>query len=195
MTVKTNSMWNETSSLWTIVGKKIQRLATGMPPPTKKKKINSTWIHNLETLAYGNRMALRWSCIASPVLFQPFIPPSHTLFMFLLNMADFQFPGLLFHQVAFFFSLSTGHLSHSLSPTMPLFLSLSFHIFFSLLSVSPPPFTHLNDSLYLSFIPPSVHRRCNWSISFIHIVILKNLYLTEERTWLLHHFSDLLTWF
>ncbi|KAI9545292.1 Myelin transcription factor 1, partial [Dissostichus eleginoides] len=56
----------------------------------------STEPQSKEALAY--RMVLRCSCITSPVLFYPFIPPAHTLFMLLLNLDGCQFPGLLCHQ-------------------------------------------------------------------------------------------------
>lgn len=89
----------------------------------------------------------------------PFIPPSHTLFMLLLNLADCQFPGLLFHQVAFF------HYLPDRFPTLPLrprhsFLSFSFRIsFYSLLSPPLPPCASLTDSLCARSIsralPPS----------------------------------------
>lgn len=85
--------------------------------------INSAWIYHQEALAYSNRMVLRFSCITSPILFHRFIPPSHTLFMLLLNLADCQFPGLLFHQVAFFHYLPDG------SPTLLLHPRYSFFHF------------------------------------------------------------------
>lgn len=112
--------------------------------------INSAWIYHQEALVYSNRMVLRFSCITSPILFHRFIPPSHTLFMLLLNLADCQLPGLLFHQVAFF-SLSAGRISHSLS--IIFFLTCPFTLFLSS-SLSKPPRSSLVPYLYFCFSLP-----------------------------------------
>lgn len=158
-------------------------LLSSPPPP-----INSTWIYHQETLAYSNSMVLRCSCITFPVLFHPFIPPSHTLFMLLLNMAYCQFPGLLCHQVAFF-SLSAGQISHSLSPPRHSFFHLLFTslfpLFYLLLPVHISPIHSLSLSVYTSLshsLPLySVHRRCNWSTTFPHIVIFKSPFASQRR--------------
>lgn len=147
--------------------------------------IDSACIYHQETLAYSNRMVLRCSCITSPVLFHPFIPPSHTIFMLLLNLADCQFPGLLFHQVAFFHYLPDG------SPTLLLHPRHSFFhfLFTSLFALFHLPlFLPMQVSLSLSLSIPlslthclSVHRRCNWSTTFPHIVIFKSPLASQRR--------------
>lgn len=130
-------------------------------------------------------MVLRCSCITFPVLSHPFIPPSHILFMLLLNVADCQFLVLLFHQVVFFL-LSAGQISHLLFPTPSL-----FHLLFTSYS-SPlfsPPYAHLTNSVsftksvsLIHFLSPlSMHRRCNWSTTFPHIVIFKSPFASPRR--------------
>lgn len=135
-------------------------------------------------------MLLRCSCITFLVLRHPFIPPSHTLFMLLLNLADCQFPGLLFHQVAFF------HYLPDRSPTLFLhprhtFFHFPSHLFLPSFISLFPPYASLTDSLsvpvYTSLslthflFPLSVHRRCNWSTTFPHIVIFKSLFASQRR--------------
>lgn len=115
--------------------------------------------------------------------------PSHTLFMLLLNLADCQFPGLLFHQVAFFHYLPDGSPTLFLHPCHSLFHFL-FTSLFTLLSASPPPYASLTVTLFLclyhlslpySLFPLLVHRRCNWSTTFPHIVIFKSLFASQRR--------------
>lgn len=134
-------------------------------------------------------MVLRCSCITSPVLFHPLIPPSHTLFMLLLNLADCQFPGLLFHQVAFFHYLADG------SPTpLPHPRHYFFHFLFTslftlfylplFLPMQVSPFLSLSLSISISHslpFPLSVHRRCNWNTTFPHIVIFKSPFASQRR--------------
>lgn len=90
------------------------------------------------------------------------------------------------------FSLSAGQISLSLSPLPRLFLSFSFHIsFYFLLASSLPPYAsvtvshcfsvHYSLSLTHSLFPLSVHRGCNWSTTFPHIVIFKSLFATQRR--------------
>lgn len=88
-----------------------------------------------------------WEAVASPLpsSFILFIPPSHTLFMLLLNLADCQFPGLLFHQVAFFHYQPDG------SPTLFLLPHHSF-FHFSLTLLYLPLFL-LTASLCVSLLP------------------------------------------
>ncbi len=131
-------------------------------------------------------MVLRCSCITFPVLFHPFIPPSHTLFMLLLNLADCQFPGLLFHQVAFFHYLPDGSPTLFLHPRHAffhfLFTSL-FTLFYLPLFLPMQGSLTVCDSLSLThfLLPLSVHRRCKWSTTFPHIVIFKSPFASQRK--------------
>lgn len=191
---------------------RLEGITVGVPFPlhhTFSFPIISTWIYHQEALAYSNRTVLRFSCITSLILFHRFIPPSHTLFMLLLNLADCQFPGLLFHQVAFFHYLLDGSPTLLLHPRHSFFNFLLASCFFS------------GTPLYLHHFSPKP--RCTFfyvclCVFIFFFLLLFSLSLqqetlllqyrflpycdfgwpfcfAEERKWLLHHFCGFLAWF
>lgn len=127
-----------------------------------------------------------WDAVASPHPSSFILPSIPHTFHVVIEFGWLPVPWITFPPGSLF-SLSAGWISHSLPPPLPLILSFFFHVSFCF-SFSPNP--HLPASLFLclyhlyltySLFPLSVHRRCNWSTTFPHIVIFKSLFASQRR--------------
>ena len=150
-----------------------------------------------------------WDAVASPLpfsfilsSFHPSIP--HT-FHVVIEFGWLPVPWIT-SPPGSLFSLSAGQISHSPSPPQHSFfhfLFTSLYTFFYLLVLLPMqvsllPSASLSIPLYHSIIhslsPLSVHRRCNWSTTFPHIVIFKSLFASQRREsdcFILFRFPDM----